>query len=382
MSRFLPIVSLILLAAAASARADVVTLPAASSLVGLNPFFSDVRAFNTSYTSSLDVTATYRCFIGTCPNPAKQIQFTLAPREAKAFDDMVAAADAFDAHDTGGGVEFEFSGSEDQLVVTSRLFSTAPQNSVGMFIPGLDESDAHATTVLTSIRNNPGTGVGTFRTNVGFFNPEDGPSNITVTIFDNGTNQVGNPVTRTIPGHSGLQVNQIFQAAGQGSFVTSNAVIVVSADSQIFSYAVVPDNNTADPIFVVGAEDQPQQAITPVSTVVVPTATPTTPGAPTPTPTPPAGITATVNVGQGGEHVFQDVATGTNTTTIHVGDTVHWVWVDSTHSTTSDTGVWDSGVHSHSENFTFDRQFTSAGSFPYHCTVHGPSMNGTVVVNP
>ena len=56
---------------------------------------------------------------------------------------MVAAADAFDAHDTGGGVEFEFSGSEDQLVVTSRLFSTAPQNSVGMFIPGLDESEAH-----------------------------------------------------------------------------------------------------------------------------------------------------------------------------------------------------------------------------------------------
>ena len=373
---------LIALGFAAVLPADVVTLPAASSLVGLNPFFSDVRAFNTSYTASLDVTATYRCFIGTCPNPAKQIQFTLAPREAKAFDDMVAAADAFDAHDTGGGVEFEFSGSEDQLVVTSRLFSTSPENSVGMFIPGLDESDAHATTVLTSIRNNPGTGVGTFRTNVGFFNPGDGPANVTVTIFDNGTNQVGNALTRTIDGHSGLQINQIFQAAGQGSFVTSNAVIVVSADSAIFSYAAVLDNNTADPIFVIGAPDQPQQPITPVATVVVPTATPTAPGAPTPTPTPPAAQTRRVDVGANGETMFQDTVTGNNTTTISVGTTVHWVWVDSTHSTTSDTGIWDSGVHSESEGFTFDRQFTSAGTFPYHCTVHGTIMSGTVTVTP
>ncbi len=33
----------------ASVRGDVVTLPAAASLVGGAPFFSDVRAFNTSY---------------------------------------------------------------------------------------------------------------------------------------------------------------------------------------------------------------------------------------------------------------------------------------------------------------------------------------------
>src|SRR5689334_20215413 len=143
MRRALVIVASILLAAAAL-RADVVTLPAAASIQGGNPFFSDVRVFNTSYTQNLAVTATYRCFIagagGTCPVPSPQLQINLAPRESKAFDDMVASADGFNAHDTAGGVEFEFSGSEDQLVVTSRLFSTSPQNSVGMFIPGLDES--------------------------------------------------------------------------------------------------------------------------------------------------------------------------------------------------------------------------------------------------
>ena len=78
----------------------------------------------------------------------------------------------------------------------------------------------------------------------------------------------------------------------------------------------------------------------------------------------------------------KDTVSGNNSTTISVGTTVHWVWVDSTHSTTSDTGVWDSGVHFESESFAFDRQFTTAGTFPYHCTVHGTMMGGTVTVNP
>src|SRR4029453_12604648 len=107
--------SIFLVAAAASLRADRVTLPAAASLVGGNPFFSDVRVFNTSYTSSLDVTATYRCFIGSavasCPGTAPVLTFTLAPREARAFNDMVASADGFDTHDTAGGGGFDFSGA-------------------------------------------------------------------------------------------------------------------------------------------------------------------------------------------------------------------------------------------------------------------------------
>src|SRR4029077_15229300 len=76
-------------AAAASLTAEVVTLPAAASIQGGNPFFSDVRVFNTSYGDSLQVTATYRCFIATvaCPAGPPQLIFTLAPRQSRAFDD-------------------------------------------------------------------------------------------------------------------------------------------------------------------------------------------------------------------------------------------------------------------------------------------------------
>ena len=246
----------------AALSAETVTLPAAASIVGGAPFFSDVRAFNTSYTASLTVDATYRCFIGSpCPATAPQMTFTLAPRESRAFDDIVVSA--FHAPNSAGGVEFDHSGSSGQLVVTSRLFSTAPTPTVGMFIPGLDDSVAHPVTVLTSIRNR-GAGAG-FRTNVGVFNPEDAAVTVTFSIFDNNGAAVGVPVSRPVAGHSGVQVSGIFNVAGAGAadFATENAVIVVSSTGEVFSYAAVIDNATTDPIFVIGAEDQPPQPITP-----------------------------------------------------------------------------------------------------------------------
>ncbi|MEX1244794.1 MAG: hypothetical protein WEB59_15195 [Thermoanaerobaculia bacterium] len=380
MRKFLCGVSVALACAALSA--ETVTLPAAASIQGGAPFFSDARAFNTSYTSSLTVTATYRCFIGSpCPGIAPQTTFTLGPRESRAFDNIVVSA--FNSPDTAGGVEFEYSGSGGQLVVTSRLYSTFPTPTVGMFIPGLDNSEADPVTVLTSIRNRgPDDG---FRTNVGVFNREDAPANVTFSIFDANGAAVGAPVPRTVAGHSGLQVSGIFTVAGAPDFVTDNAVIVVSATGEVFSYAAVIDNATTDPIFVIGAQDQPPQPITPGATSTptptqpVPTATRT----PTPTPTPPAGGSRTVNVGGGGGGMsFVDQVTGTNTSVITVGTTIDWVWVGSlTHSTTSDpTTEWNSGEHN--PPFDFSHTFNSPGTFTYICTFHGSSMAGTVVVNP
>jgi plastocyanin len=108
------------------------------------------------------------------------------------------------------------------------------------------------------------------------------------------------------------------------------------------------------------------------------------PGMPTPTPMP-APHTAMVNVGQGGNN-FVDQTSGNSTTTIHAGDTVQWTWVAGFHSTTSGAcpggtcqanGIWDSGIGS---SMTFRHTFPQAGSFPYHCAVHGAMMQGTVVV--
>ena len=75
------VVSLAMLLAASGIFAEDVTLPAAASIVGGAPFFSDVRAFNTSYASALDVTAHYHCFIPSpCTPTTGTVTFTLAPR--------------------------------------------------------------------------------------------------------------------------------------------------------------------------------------------------------------------------------------------------------------------------------------------------------------
>jgi plastocyanin len=47
------------------------------------------------------------------------------------------------------------------------------------------------------------------------------------------------------------------------------------------------------------------------------------------------------------------------------------------HSSTSDTGVWNSGLLPRFA--TFDHTFDAAGAFPFHCNPH-PFMKGTVTV--
>ena len=118
--------------------------------------------------------------------------------------------------------------------------------------------------------------------------------------------------------------------------------------------------------------------------------------------------TKTVQVGPSGTLTFRDTATSMNVTTatvgvtvgnnffspstvtVHVGDVVQWTWASGgiSHSTTSGTcssyygctpdGHWDSGLPQSSGMFS--HTFTSAGTFPYYCKVHGASMTGTVVV--
>ena len=57
-------------------------------------------------------------------------------------------------------------------------------------------------------------------------------------------------------------------------------------------------------------------------------------------------------------------------------------WTNNTskdHTTTSDSAIWDiplppSGTYTHT--------FNTAGTFAYHCAVHGNSMQGEIIVSP
>ena len=66
------------------------------------------------------------------------------------------------------------------------------------------------------------------------------------------------------------------------------------------------------------------------------------------------------------------------TITIDRGTVVKWRnRGDNTHTTTSNTGIWDSG--NLSPGGSFRRRFRQVGTFRYHCEIHS-TMTGTITV--
>ena len=280
----LPILAL-LLVAAPPLGAETVTLPTVASVTGAGgvPFVSDVRVFNTSYTDVLVVTAVYRF------NGATQT-FQLAPREAKAFDDI--AVSLFASPGSLGAVEFTSAAAQGTLVVSSQLRSpVASGGFVGMFIPGLPPSAASAVTALTALVN------GESRTNIGVYNPNPGAVTATIRLFDGpvllGTTSVG------LAGHAATQVNNIYGVVGFASLVRNNGYATVESSdpaSPLFTFAAEADNRSGDLILIVGQPDFPAPpGFLPPTATKPPSGPPETPTptptlTPTPTPTAPSAI--------------------------------------------------------------------------------------------
>ena len=64
---------------------------------------------------------------------------------------------------------------------------------------------------------------------------------------------------------------------------------------------------------------------------------------------------------------------------VKAGEKVVWTFRDSfSHTVTADDGSFDSG--SKSSGATFERTFSTAGTFKYKCNIHS-SMTGTVTVS-
>ncbi len=63
-----------------------------------------------------------------------------------------------------------------------------------------------------------------------------------------------------------------------------------------------------------------------------------------------------------------------------LGDTIGWKNFGAvSHTTTSDTGVWDSGIMASGAVFGWTPEAT--GTYPYHCILH-PDMTGVIIVHP
>jgi plastocyanin len=105
------------------------------------------------------------------------------------------------------------------------------------------------------------------------------------------------------------------------------------------------------------------------------------PTAPSPTPyvaPDPVVADLTINiVGMAGSNSYSP-----NPSTVKVGQKVAWYNADSiSHTATADGGSFNTGTIAPGGTST-PITMASAGTFPYHCAIHGLAMTGTLVVTP
>ncbi len=79
------------------------------------------------------------------------------------------------------------------------------------------------------------------------------------------------------------------------------------------------------------------------------------------------------------EVFIQSMTFNPGTITVAANTTITWTNKDAVaHTVTSNSGLFDSG--NIGNNGTYSHLFTTAGTYPYFCTIH-PSMTATVIVN-
>jgi heme/copper-type cytochrome/quinol oxidase subunit 2 len=192
-----------------------------------------------------------------------------------------------------------------------------------MFIPGLPSSAAQPVTVLTNLAN-AGSATGSFRTNIGVYNPNLTAVVATIRLYEfegSFPPVLLGVMPLNLGPQSGTQVSNIYKGLGFETLQTTSGYATVESgdvSKPLFTYAATADNTTQDPILVVGAADVAAPAgfhpPTPTAGAANPTPTPTV-AAPTPTPTSSAPVVVNLVATE-----FQWSFNGSgNIFTLHVG---------------------------------------------------------------
>lgn len=217
-------------------------------------FVTDVRVFNPSYDTPAAALLEY---FGLNPpvagNATASIAVNLAPRATAVFDDINGPG-GFNTPGTGG---LRVS-SNSKLAVTSRIFNdlrSSGKGTIGQFVPAVKFQNALRRGVLPQLSNrtlDPAALVG-YRTNIGFFNPNNGAVNVRLELRDENGVLLGSGTTLLQP------YGQIQN--GIGAFTNAdvgnrpNLTLSFDAAAPVVGYASVVDNISSDQIFVSAQED-------------------------------------------------------------------------------------------------------------------------------
>ncbi|HEX6098875.1 MAG TPA: hypothetical protein VF432_21350 [Thermoanaerobaculia bacterium] len=245
----LRILAVLALALSTTASAKEVFLSIAGSV---GNFRTDTHIFNPSATKDIVVQATFLRAGGDGNHPnnsgAQAKAITIPRRSTAVYDDVVTSL----FQTTGlGGIRLQ---SDDDFLATQRIYADEAAGTLGQFIVGEAVSEALTRGVVMQLRSKGTGGKGSFRTNVGFLNPNAAEVNVTLRLYDALNHVVATKTMRLLPFGvvQPLNVNGFFSAPGAD---LSNFFVTFEATHPIFGYGSFLDNGSVDPAYVAAQRD-------------------------------------------------------------------------------------------------------------------------------
>lgn len=235
------VVAIVVLLAALPLQAAEVYLPIAGS-VGV--FRTDARVFNPSFTETIEVQASLLPAGNVDNSGVAPVQVTLAPREMKVYDDVVASL--FNASGLGG---IRFSSTSD-LGATARIYADGAQGTLGQFVVGVPVESALTRGLLLQLKSSPA-----FRTNVGVLNTSAvSDASVTFRLSDRTSSEVATAVVNVKP-RGVVPPTAIAQLFPNVTADLSDCWVSFESDIPVVAYGSVVDNLTTDPTFVPAIRD-------------------------------------------------------------------------------------------------------------------------------
>jgi hypothetical protein len=215
-------------------------------------FVTDVRIFNPSFTSR--ATAMVEYFSGASnTNATATLAEDIPPRGTIELDDATGT-NGLNSAGTTGGLRVT---SQSPLVVTSRIFDderTNGKGTIGQSVNAISRANALTSGVIPELANTPGATIGSFRTNVGFFNPTTNSVSVRLELRNNAGDLVGSNVI-TLGSYQQIQ----FSLAGLFSNIDlsnqPSLTLTFTASAPIDAYGSIIDNTSGDPIAITAQAD-------------------------------------------------------------------------------------------------------------------------------
>jgi len=212
-------------------------------------FISDCRIFNPSFTAS--TTALVEFFpAGTSPNTNASASMAVnLPARGTAVLNDIAGGSGLNV--TGIGA-IRISGVA-SLIATSRVFVNTPNGSFGQFVDAFPRSAALRAGAMPQVSNTAA--ASGFRSNVGFFNPNQEPVTVRLEARDSGGTAIGSNVI-TLQALSQQQNAIAVYFPGVDLSNASNLTLSFNASAGIFAYTSEVDNTSGDS-FLIPAQPDP-----------------------------------------------------------------------------------------------------------------------------